>query len=167
MKLRTKFQDKDFKLGEVVDASIMYGCGDKIEVYCTEKSKLRNYNSIKDFTDNWEDAPEEYWYVSCDGRALKATTDQDEYNEKHNSGHVSIGNHFSSREEAEKAVEKLKAWKRLKSCKFRFERYTNIDNMNGNYIVICANIDTPHNNLIEDMQPNMVKDLDLLFGGEE
>ncbi len=102
MKLRNK---KTGEIGELPDG---FFCGDNLKKICEE----------------WEDAPEEpkeYWYVSCDGRALKATTDEDDYNEKHNTGHKQIGNYFETEQEAEKAVEKLKAWKRLKDKGISFE----------------------------------------------
>ena len=69
-----------------------------------------------------------------------------------------IGNYFESYEEAEKAVEKLKAWKRLKDKGFRFK---NIISDEG-----CIYYWLPH---AEDMFLNdtVKKDLDLLFGGEE
>lgn len=65
------------------------------------------------------------------------------------------------------AVEKLKAWKRLNKCEFRFEGYNNRDRANGGDIVIYAHVDIPNNNLLEEAQPAMLEDLDLLFGGEE
>lgn len=74
---------------------------------------------------------------------------------------------FTKVEEAEKAVEKLEAWKRLNKCGFRFEGYNNRDRANGGDIVIYAHVDIPNNNLLEEAQPAMLEDLDLLFGGEE
>ena len=67
-----------------------------------------------------------------------------------------IGNCFESLEEAEKALEKLKAWKRLRDKGFRF------DGVNGCWIEFTlksANSDKEY----EQGQ----KDLLLLFGGEE
>ena len=103
--------------------------------------------------------PKEYWYVSCDGRALKATTDQDEYNEEHNSGHVSIGNYFGTKEEAEKAVKKLKAWKRLKEANIDYKLSREYDDFTE---TMHANVSFSFNSY-----PLVGKDLDLLFGGEE
>ena len=119
MKLKTKFQDEDFDLGEVIDASIMYGYEDKIEVYCTEKMKHRKYNSIKDFTDHWEDAteePKEYWHIF----GTNITKTQEGFDEIFDKRNKEIGNYFETKEEAEKAVEKLKSFKRLKDKGFRF-----------------------------------------------
>ena len=120
------------------------------------------YHSLAELNEEWEDVPEEpkeYWYVSCDGRALKATTDEDDYNEKHISGHKEIGNYFETKEEAELAVRKLEAWKRLKDKGFRFNRWT-----------IPEEPKTPHIKLVIEAEmdvPDSPYDLDLLFGGEE
>lgn len=70
-----------------------------------------------------------------------------------------IGNCFDTIEEAEKAVEKLKAWKRLKDKGFRFVRRDK-PNYGEEFIIIAS---FPKDTLAIDV----VEDLDLLFGGEE
>ena len=65
-----------------------------------------------------------------------------------------IGNYFETEEEAERAVEKLKAWKRLKDKGFRFTgHFLGTEGLNIHYE--C------------DMKYDISEDLDLLFGGEE
>lgn len=62
-------------------------------------------------------------------------------------------------EEAELAVDKLKAWKRLKDRGFRFNRWT-----------IPEEPKTPHIKLVIEAEMDVLDspyDLDLLFGGEE
>lgn len=126
--------------------------------------QIAKYTSLAELNEDWEDAPEEpkeYWYVSCAGRIEKATSDEDDYNEKHIAGHKEIGNYFLSREEAEKAVEKLKAWKRLKDNGFKIKgwKFTpDMKHIEGNYVKIEAEIPAI---LINE------SDIDLLFGGEE
>ena len=169
MRLRTKFQDEDFELGEVVDASIMYGYDDKIEVCCTKKMKYRKYNSIKAFTDHWEDAPEEpkeYWFIGYDAQVECISEEDSDGIELDKE----IGNYFETKEEAEKAVERLRAWKRLKDKGFRFEGikqdYTRLFNQQApmrsgrKYLQFNKAED-------EDWMKENWKDLDLLFGGEE
>jgi hypothetical protein len=81
---------------------------------------------------------------------------QDVYNVK-NSVYIEMG----SKEEAEKAVEKLKAITRLKGKKFRFDGYDVAHKSNGN---LAGQIFYDAGNYsIEDVE----KEMDLLFGGEE
>ena len=65
---------------------------------------------------------------------------------------------FGSKEEAELAVRKLKAWKRLKDKGFRFYSYYDS----------AVDVGQIYANFPEE-KPNgeIHKDLDLLFGGEE
>ena len=172
MKLKTKFQDEDFDLGEVVDASIMYGYDDKIEVYCTEKMKHRKYNSIKDFTDHWEDAPEgakKYWFIDAYGNIVQNEITKhygDEYTDMTDAyeNQKQIGNYFDSREEAEKAVERLRAWKRLKDKGFRFDPVYRYEALCGNGFNIPITATMPPEAYTDT---EVSKDLDICFGGEE
>lgn len=68
------------------------------------------YCSITELNEEWEDyeEPKKYWHIGYDGKVfpignLSGVKDMKQ-----------IGNYFESKEEAEEAVEKLKAWKRLK-----------------------------------------------------
>ena len=70
-----------------------------------------------------------------------------------------IGNYFDTREEAEKVVEKLKAWKRLKDSNFRFKCFHLYNR------IIDFDVKTYYNFPPEEEQ--LEKDLHLLFGGEE
>lgn len=151
MKLRNK------RTGEVVSLEGELLFDDKVML-------LEQYASLAGLNAEWEDVPEEpkeYWYVSCDGRALKATTDQDEYNEKHNSGHVSIGNYFGTKEEAEKAVEKLKAIKRLKNYNVKFS----LDFVK-NKIDFTYSINNPLLDAL-DGEEQIFNNMNIVFGGGE
>ena len=64
-----------------------------------------------------------------------------------------VGNYFETKEEAEKAVEKLKAWKRLKDKGFEFKGGDDA----------CISYEFP----IEKWNSELEKDFELLFGGEE
>ena len=109
-------------------------------------------NSLKDL-EEWEDykEPKGYWYydTTC-GRVEKVTHNEDKEIDS------SIGNCFNTREEAEKAVEKLKAWKSLKDKGFKFFNHKII----GEYGNVSYRLIYPLNNLEE-------KYLDMLFGGED
>lgn len=119
------------------------------------------YNSLVELNEEWEDAePKEYWYVDDAGveqidQVLSSVINM----------RKSIGNYFSSREEAELAVRKLNAWQRLKDKGFRFSgvdwmhnsiRY-DVDVLTGQ--IIC----NPAKAELEETK----EDLILLFGGEQ
>ena len=58
MKLRTKFQDEDFELGEVVDVAMATMPDGRVILRGkAAKGGLHTfyYKSLKDLTDNWED----------------------------------------------------------------------------------------------------------------
>lgn len=73
---------------------------------------------------------------------------------------IEIGFYFKTKEEAEKAVEKLKAWKRLKDKGFKFKTY--MRNPQGTYDCFAIWEDN-----IPPASIDIAKDLNLLFGGEE
>lgn len=103
----------------------------KIDNWCIDKDVIRTcngsivYNSLAELNEEWEDVPEEpkekhHWFISGRG-TIEYEKDADDY---FNRGHKSIGNYFETIEEAEKVVEKLKAWKRLKDKGFEIESWT-------------------------------------------
>ena len=154
MRLKTKFQDADLRLGEVVDASIMYGSGDKIRVSCPEKMKDHTYNSIKDFTDHWEDALEEPKGIIEVEKSIFPTSVYIEY---------------STEEEAEKAVEKLKAIEILKNNGFRFVQWEfDMKAIADGKIWFDVGVNTQWNaEQLLKHRHEVKESLDLLFGGEE
>ena len=118
-----------------------------------------SYNSLAELNSEWEDVPEEpkrYWIIDTMNDCVE---DFDvplncPFNKE-------IGNYFETKAEAERAVEKLKAWKRLKDKKFRFHEWYQPDGCEP-FIVIETNID------YDDVgNKDLQQDLDLLFGGEE
>lgn len=115
MRLKTKFQDVEFKLGEVVDAGTYYGGPCEIKILaCTSQGKPRvfDYDSLASMHEKWEDVPEEpkeYWYIESDGSIVQ--NHKPTYVNHLLDGLKSIGNYFESEEEAKRALEKLKALK--------------------------------------------------------
>ena len=101
--------------------------------------------------------PKEYWYIdTTEGSAVERTCEGFELTDKERK---EIGNYFETREEAEKAVEKLKAWKRLKDNHFKFLNIKDVTPdvpIDGYYVHIEATFDAAG-----------LDDLKLLFGGEE
>ena len=74
-----------------------------------------------------------------------------------------IGNYISSREEAEKAVEKLKALTKL--CKKGFE-FNSVEMFGSGFIRIEASIPINEKTTLQE-RSNITDSLYLLFGGEE
>lgn len=98
---------------------------------------ITKYDSLAELNEDWEDVPtEEVWYLG-----------------------ERIGNYSMPKEEAEKAAEKLKAWKRLKDKGFRFKGYTD----DSGDLFSCQFIRCR----FDDFGKESRKDLDLLFGGEK
>ena len=113
---------------------------------------LDDFNSLAELNAEWEDyeEPKEYWYIDYDGGILCGEFD----NSSAEKMMISMGNHFGSLEEAERAVEKLKAFKRLRDKGFRFIGHTDFDDGN---ITIWGKF----NKELDE------QDVNLLFGGEE
>jgi len=156
MKLRNK------KTGEIIetDFELSISIPDDEKLYGNDTyTQIKGYRSIKELSEDWEDyeGPKEYWYYDTTKNGVDKITHL-EYKEKDQE----IGNYFETKEEAEKAVEKLKAWKRLKDKGFRFSkdwvyRYDQPKVENHTYFEFVA--------ICED--GIRFDDLDLLFGGEE
>jgi hypothetical protein len=125
--------------------------------------QLAKYNSLAELNEEWCDykEPKEYYFINSLGGVIQPS-DTTDWVLEDVTYHRQIGNYFESREEAEKAVEKLKAWKLLKDMGFKIEgiRYRN------------------HKNYIEWSISQKVRDdhftaegfnsaLHLIFGGED
>lgn len=152
MKLRNK------KTGEI--GYLIVGKGsDHYIVTNDEWESCGNYGSLAELTEEWEDAPDEepkeYWWIDSCGGVLQEYFD---------GGCVDIqrkqiGNYFGTKEEAEKAVEKLKAFKRLKDKGLELNHWKESPlRLKPSCFVITGHIDIDH---------EVRASLDLLFGGEE
>ena len=119
--------------------------------------------TLKELNEGWEDVPEEpkeYWAIDCfspDGLISEFTGSSSDIlvNRK------IIGNYFRTKEEAEEAVKKLKAWKRLKDYNLKF----NLDFVK-NKIVFTYSI---NNTLLDvlDGEAQIFNNMKIVFGGEE
>lgn len=165
MRLKTKFQDEVFDLGEVVEADIYYGGSGRIKVIAepVRGGMITFYfETLKGMNEMFEDAPEEpkeYWYIDWNGEAGRSDI-HDERTEQMKL----IGNYFESKEEAEKAVEKLKAFKRLKDKGFSFDPVDRYEALCGNGFNIPITATMPPEAYTDT---EVSKDLDICFGGEE
>lgn len=121
------------------------------------------YNNLSELCERWEDyeEPKRGWYIDLSCNDILIYEDiclSEEVVEKLKQ----IGNYFETKEEAEKAVKKFKAWKRLEDKGFRFCGHDDRDRGQLGDIVIYAEMPT-----FEYDDDSTRDDLDLLFGGEE
>ena len=137
MKLRNK------KTGEILETARSSAVfKDRFKIYDEISNKYYVYDSLAELNEEWEDYKDEYFKFTpalLDNTIVALIVDKK-----------------TSREEAKQAMEKLKAWKRLKDKGFRFLENKTIGEY-GN-ISYCLTYPTTSN---ED------KDLDLLFGGKK
>lgn len=154
MKLRNK---KTGEIGDIAQTSnnaiiVYYPIVDGVAINPQHRAI---YESLVELNMEWEDyeEPKEYWYIDYGGR-IKAINDA---NDEEDVARKEIGNYFETREEAEKAVDKLKAWKRLKKCGLRF---WDLD-------TVHLKIGYSFENYTKEDIPQLKKDLALIFGGEE
>lgn len=114
----------------------------------------KEYHSLAELNEEWEDYKEpEGWCVTMYG-GITRTTKNDEILFP---DLKEIGNWFIDKESAYDALEKLKAWKRLKDKGFKFKWWVRTTDNFGDTIEITAT------------SPTMTcsEDLDFLFGGKE
>lgn len=128
----------------------------KVRVLNQFNDTIAEYNSLADIENEWEsyEEPKLRWYVGSSGIVHKEKTTL--YSEPREV----IGNSFETEREAEKAVEKMKAWKRLKDGGAVFFGYSvELPDYQVRPLpeitirLLARNIDSA--------------DLDLLFGGKE
>lgn len=155
MKLRNR------RTGEIVEAHEI----DLIDNYAYLKIfragdyDTKQYNSLAELNEDWEDYEESkgYWFINEFGTPTEITHTRENIYDK---CRKNFGNYFKSKEAAEQAVEKLKAWNRLKAKGFVWQGWEEGAMDNSMCVIGCQ---IPENNWDTDV----VKDLDLLFSEEE
>ena len=119
---------------------------------------IGGFQSLAELNEEWEDYEEPLvdwvWYMDLQGSVGCAAREENDWSRE-----SEIGNYFETKEEAELAVDKLKAWKRLKDKGFRFDGWDENHHCLG---VIEFSFPNAENSVYDFKQ-----DLDLLFGGEE
>lgn len=118
---------------------------------------MTQYKSLAELNEVWEDyeEPKGFYYIRCNG---DVELDQADMSSEHGASHKEIGNCFETEEEAQKAVEKLKAWRRLRDKGFRFKEWEYDDRYAMEMPCILIRVKK-----IRDCE----EDLDICFGGEE
>ena len=158
MKLRNKQTPNKF--GEIVPYDA--GKGEGIAVK-TDQGIVWYYHSLGELNEEWEDyeepKPQVVYYIDRDGEIVPYRNIEYPKRIFNAEQNKEIGNYFDTREEAEKAVEKLKAWKRLKDIGCSFDGWNvKTAGSEGDHLII--------NLYIKDCT-ECDELLDLLFGGEE
>lgn len=164
MRLRNK------KTGEIGELHFEPDKEYHFTVVTEDPADIRIYKILAGLNEEWEDHedPEVYYYISDFGAIKEGDVGKWPEDEAHRK---SIGNYFYSREEAEKAVEKLKAWKRLRDKGFRFEGWEDLQAKMGidDFMLFARDvIDT--DNVIGfrmDDYHDCIKDLNICFGGKD
>ena len=129
MKLRNK------KTGKIIDSKELL-----TDIYLIDLfSKDFDYfvSKLAKIQEEWEDVPEEpkeHYFITEYGGVFSLNEYEGLNNVANVEDYKQIGNYFETKEEAEKAVEKLKAWKRLKDKGFEIEGWDN--NIGDNYYKI-------------------------------
>lgn len=113
--------------------------------------------TLENLAQEWEDAPEEpkeYWFIEWNGEVCRS-----DIHDERTGRMKQIGNYFETREEAEQAVRKLKAWKLLKDfgCGFMLDDHCAVKFVGTDARKITS---AEEHRLLSDAYK-------LLFGGEE
>ena len=124
-----------------------------------------DYSSLAELTEDWEDykEPKDYYFIRSESLTVGYSPIS---NTRSCKNRKEIGNFFETKEEAEKAVEKLKAWKRLKEAGFIVHSWNG--NLGGEYHYdCCGQVNITAEVVDSDKRDTVKADLNLLFGGEE
>lgn len=113
MKLRNK------KTGEIIEVLAKISFIKRNDNFID--SEVNTFDSLAKLNENWEDyeEPKECWYIDWNGEVQHFKNWHFSFDEDIEQC-KQIGNYFETKEEAEKAVEKLKAWKLLKDYNVKY-----------------------------------------------
>lgn len=127
---------------------------------------IADYDTLAQLNEEWKEYEEStnFWYIDdygtmCGSVGESPNLEYSIYTKKQVEKLKAIGNYFETEEECEKAVEKLKAWTRLRKKGFKFTDYKLY---RGSKIIDREFAISAESPVYVDH-----KDLDLLFGGEE
>ena len=157
-----------FKAGEVFylsDAGNLFRESDNVPVYgWTIIEKNPNiltdwFEEIKEPTRWKPELGHDYYYISGDGHVYDNSWDDSQFVDR---GRFEIGNCFRTEEEAEKVVEKLKSWKRLKDSGLKFKGW-NKSNYDKTF---CINVEIEHDMVAFDFFKDLRTALDMEIDDE-
>ena len=119
MKLRNK------KTGEIIEFDAILPVKD----VSGDSVAHLEYNSLSELNEEWEDykSDKERWYINENGGVLKyIPVDPNGEDLTYMGYQKEIGNYFETKEEAEKAVERLKRLQNLKNRGYNIDEYINM-----------------------------------------
>lgn len=149
------------RTGEIVElVGIAPDDKDEVAIEYSDGRTGEPIRSLAELNEEWEDyeEPEQYWFIDDEGDItnISLLPNDNCWRAIFDLRRLAIGNYFETKEEAERAVEKLKAWKRLKDRGFEFAHCSSIDGEEETLQILA--------HLPEDIAP---ADYMLLFGGED
>ena len=157
MQLRNK------KTGEIIELLAKPSFVKRTENYLD--SEVNTFDSLAEFNEEWEDYKEPsktIWQIKDSGELQDF--EEDVFSDGYIESSKSIGNYFETREEAEKAVEKLKAWKLLKDeLNIKFDGIIRDDRA----MLKGVKVKYDRHEVTFDRMRKCVDALHLLFGGEK
>lgn len=164
MKLRNR------KTGEIGNL-LPYGAGDgRIWVWIGNTSRPEyRYNSLAELNEEWEDVPQgpKVGYIIDPMEEDCVSADDSGYEESDVDRAKELGIWLETEEEAKKAVERLKAFKRLKDKGFRFTYWGKRSDWAGLPEVEALKYLVDIVGVLPDNIDEFRDDLDLLFSGED
>ena len=156
-----------FKAGEVFyisDAGNLFRESDNVPVYGWTIID-KNPNILTDWFEEvneptrWKpELGRKYYFLDSDGFVYNNIWADDSVDH----GRLKIGNYFESREEAEKAVERLKAWERLKGAGLKFKDW-NKSNYDRTF---CINTEVGHDVVASEFFKDLRVALDMEISDE-
>ena len=117
------------------------------------------FEEIKEPTRWKPEMGHDYYYISGDGHVYDNSWDDSQFVDR---GRFEIGNCFQTEEEAEKAVERLKAWERLKDAGLKFKDW-NKSNYDRTF---CINAEVGHDVVASEFFKDLRVALDMEISDE-
>lgn len=157
MKLRNK---KTGKIHEITEFVPLHDMAKKFVIYSKTEGHNYAYKNLAELNEEWEDYKEskEAYFITEYGEVFPLNVYEDDNSVATVDEYKQIGNYFGSREEAEKAVKKLKAFANLRKRGLKFNGWDEADRgMVGEFAIYCDALELD----------GIERELEIVFGREE
>lgn len=165
---RKKMKLQNKKTGGIVDAHEIDLINNYVylKIFRAGDYDTKQYNSLAELCEEWEDYEEtKVGYIVDPMEEDCVSEDDSGYEESDVERAKELGIWFETEEEAEKAVEKLKAWKRLQDKGFKINDWNMA--MRELSVEVPEKFFDKQGPITMGISDETKSDLDLLFGGEE